>query len=428
MGSAVLVGTQWGDEGKGKICDLIAEDFDCVVRYQGGNNAGHTIVVGDRSYGLHQVPSGIMYPACISVIGNGCVVNPRVLLEEVDMFEQGGISTANLKVSGNAHVIMPYHIDLDGAYEELLGDHGIGTTRRGIGPAYEDKMARFGLRMQDLLDEAVFRDKLSRALDRVNPQLEKIFNRPTYTVDQICAEYLPMGERLRPYICESSLLLNSLIEQGKRILFEGAQATLLDIDHGTYPYVTSSNCTAGGAVTGSGVGMKNVDRVLGIMKAYITRVGAGPMPTELSYESEAGNILTEEGHEYGVTTGRRRRCGWFDGPIATYAARVNGLTHLALTKLDVLGAFDTIKVCVAYDCEGTRYEVVPEHERLFAHAVPVYEELPGWKCDISNCRTFEELPKNAQDYVLRIEELAGTPVAFVSVGPEREQTIVRAWR
>lgn len=427
MGSAVLVGTQWGDEGKGKICDLIAGDFDCVVRYQGGNNAGHTIVVGDRSYGLHQVPSGIMYPECISVIGNGCVVNPHVLLEEIDMFERDGISTANLKVSGNAHIIMPYHIDLDGAYEELLGDHSLGTTKRGIGPAYEDKMARIGLRMQDLLDEEVFRDKLSRALDRVNPLLEKIFNKETYTVDQICDEYLPMSERLRPYICESSLLVNSLIEQGKRVLFEGAQATLLDIDHGTYPYVTSSNCTAGGAVTGSGVGMKNIDRVLGIMKAYITRVGSGPMPTELSYESEAGNILTEQGHEYGVTTGRRRRCGWFDGPIATYSARVNGLTHLALTKLDVLGAFDTIKVCVAYDCDGTRYTTVPEHERRFAQAVPVYEELPGWKCDISGCRTFEELPAEAQDYVLRVEELAGTSVAFVSVGPEREQTIVRSW-
>lgn len=427
MGSAVLVGTQWGDEGKGKICDLIAGDFDCVVRYQGGNNAGHTIVVGDRSYGLHQVPSGIMYPECISVIGNGCVVNPHVLLEEIDMFERDGISTANLKVSGNAHIIMPYHIDLDGEYEELLGDHSLGTTKRGIGPAYEDKMARIGLRMQDLLDEEVFRDKLSRALDRVNPLLEKIFNKETYTVDQICDEYLPMSERLRPYICESSLLINSLIEQGKRVLFEGAQATLLDIDHGTYPYVTSSNCTAGGAVTGSGVGMKNIDRVLGIMKAYITRVGSGPMPTELSYESEAGNILTEQGHEYGVTTGRRRRCGWFDGPIATYSARVNGLTHLALTKLDVLGAFDTIKVCVAYDCDGTRYTTVPEHERRFAQAVPVYEELPGWKCDISGCRTFEELPAEAQDYVLRVEELAGTSVAFVSVGPEREQTIVRSW-
>lgn len=428
MASTVLVGTQWGDEGKGKICDLIAGDFDCVVRYQGGNNAGHTIVVGDRKYGLHQVPSGIMYPDCVSVIGNGCVVNPAVLLEEIDMFERDGITTANLKVSGNAHVIMPYHIDLDGAYEELLGKNNIGTTKRGIGPCYQDKMARIGLRMQDLLDEEAFRAKLEVALARVNPQLDRIFGMPVYTVDQICETYLPMAERLRPYICETGILLNDLVEEGKSILFEGAQATLLDIDHGTYPFVTSSNCTAGGAVTGSGVGMKNVDRVLGIMKAYITRVGSGPMPTELPYEEEAGHTLTEVGAEYGVTTGRRRRCGWFDGVIARYATRVNGLTDIALTKLDVLSAFDTIKVCVAYECDGVRYTSVPEHQAAFANAVPVYEELPGWKCDITGCRTFEELPAEAQAYVRRLEEIAGCRISFVAVGPDREQTINRSWK
>ena len=428
MASTVLVGTQWGDEGKGKICDLIAGDFDCVVRYQGGNNAGHTIVVGDRKYGLHQVPSGIMYPDCVSVIGNGCVVNPAVLLEEIDMFERDGITTANLKVSGNAHVIMPYHIDLDGAYEELLGKNNIGTTKRGIGPCYQDKMARIGLRMQDLLDEEAFRTKLEVALARVNPQLDRIFGMPVYTVDQICETYLPMAERLRPYICETGILLNDLVEEGKSILFEGAQATLLDIDHGTYPFVTSSNCTAGGAVTGSGVGMKNVDRVLGIMKAYITRVGSGPMPTELPYEEEAGHTLTEVGAEYGVTTGRRRRCGWFDGVIARYATRVNGLTDIALTKLDVLSAFDTIKVCVAYECDGVRYTSVPEHQAAFANAVPVYEELPGWKCDITGCRTFEELPAEAQAYVRRLEEIAGCRISFVAVGPDREQTINRSWK
>ena len=428
MSSTVLVGTQWGDEGKGKICDLIAGDYDCVVRYQGGNNAGHTIVVGDRKYGLHQVPSGIMYPNCISVIGNGCVVNPEVLLEEIDTFERDGITTKNLKVSGNAHIIMPYHMDLDGAYEALLGSHSIGTTKRGIGPCYQDKMARIGLRMQDMLDEDVFREKLARALDRVNPQLEKLFGLPTYTVDQICATYLPMAERLRPYITETGLLLNDLVEQGKSILFEGAQATLLDIDHGTYPYVTSSNCTAGGAVTGSGVGMKNIDRVLGIMKAYTTRVGEGPMPTELSYESAEGHTLTENGYEYGVTTGRRRRCGWFDGVIANYAARVNGLTDIALTKLDVLSAFETIKVCVAYECNGVRYTTVPEHEQAFTAATPVYEDVPGWCCDISDCRTYDELPQAARDYVARIEELAHTRVSFVSVGPDREQTINRSWK
>ena len=288
-------------------------------------------------------------------------------------------------------------------------------------------MARIGLRMQDLLDEGVFREKLARALDRVNPQLEKIFGMPTYTVEQICDEYLPYAERLRPYICESGLLLNEMAEAGKSILFEGAQATLLDIDHGTYPFVTSSNCTAGGAVTGSGVGMKNIDRVLGIMKAYITRVGSGPMPTELAYETDEGRTLTEDGYEYGVTTGRRRRVGWFDGVIANYAARVNGLTDIALTKLDVLSAFDTIKVCVAYECDGVRYTTVPEHESVFAGAVPVYEELPGWKCDISACRSFDELPQEARDYVAFIEKLARTRVTFVSVGPDREQTINRFW-
>lgn len=428
MASTVLVGTQWGDEGKGKICDLIAPDFDAVVRYQGGNNAGHTIVVGERKYGLHQVPSGIMYPDCVSVIGNGCVVNPKVLLQEIDMFEADGISTANLKVSGNAHIIMPYHMDLDGAFEARLGKDNIGTTKRGIGPCYQHKMERIGLRMQDLLDEDVFRAKLERALAKVNPELELIYQLPTYTVDQIAEEYLVYAERLRPYICETGLLLNDMIEDGKSILFEGAQATLLDIDHGTYPFVTSSNCTAGGAVTGSGVGMKNIDRVLGIMKAYITRVGSGPMPTELDYETnEAGHTLTEVGAEYGVTTGRRRRCGWFDGVISNYAARVNGLTDIALTKLDVLSEFDVIKVCVAYDCDGVRYTSVPEHQGLFERAVPVYEEVPGWKCDISGCRTFDELPQEAKDYVALIERLAHTRVSIVAVGPDREQTIMRSW-
>ena len=428
MSSTVLVGTQWGDEGKGKICDLIAGDFDAVVRYQGGNNAGHTIVVGDRKYGLHQVPSGIMYPQCVSVIGNGCVVNPKVLLEEIDMFEADGISTANLKVSGNAHIIMPYHMDLDGASEARLGKNLIGTTKRGIGPCYMHKMERIGLRMQDLLDEKIFREKLETALSRVNPELELIYGLPTYTVDQICEEYLPYAERLRPYICESGLLLNDMIDEGKSILFEGAQATLLDIDHGPYPFVTSSNCTAGGAVTGSGVGMKNIDRVLGICKAYITRVGSGPMPTELSYESEEGHTLTEVGYEYGVTTGRRRRVGWLDGVIANYAARVNGLTDLAITKLDVLGSFDTIKVCVAYDCDGTRYTSVPEHQSVFHHAKPVYEEVPGWRCDISGVRRFEDLPAEARAYVELMEDLAHTRASFVSVGPDREQTINRFWK
>ncbi len=429
MPSTVLVGGQWGDEGKGKIVDLIAGDFDGIVRYSGGNNAGHTIVVGDKKYGLHQIPSGIMYADKKAVIANGCVVNPKVVLEEIDMFENDGVSTKNLCISGNAHIIMPYHMDLDGAFETMLGKNNIGTTRRGIGPCYQDKMARIGLRMQDMLDENTFREKLEIALARVNPELELIYHLPTYTVDQICEEYLPYAERLRPYICETGLLLNDMIDEGKTLLFEGAQATLLDIDHGTYPFVTSSNCTAGGAITGSGVGMKNVDRVIGVMKAYITRVGSGPMPTELDYDTdECGHKLTELGYEYGVTTGRRRRCGWFDGPIANFSSRVNSLTDLALTKLDVLSAFDTIKVCVAYDCDGTRYISVPEHQELFAHAKPVYEELPGWNCDITSCRAFEDLPAEARSYVEFVEDLAHTRVSIIGVGAEREQIINRFWK
>ncbi len=427
MSSAVLVGTQWGDEGKGKICDLVAPEFDCVVRYQGGNNAGHTIVCGDKKFGLHLVPSGIMYESVTPVIGNGVVVDPKVLIEEIDMLENEGVSTKNLKVSGNAHIIMPYHRDLDGAFEQSLGKHNIGTTKRGIGPCYQDKMARIGLRMQDLLDEGIFRERCGVALERVNPQLELLYHLPTYTVDQLWDEFSAYAERLRPYICESSLLLNNMLEDGKSILFEGAQATLLDIDHGTYPYVTSSNCTAGGSVTGSGVGMKNIDRVLGIMKAYITRVGMGPMPTELSYDDECGHTLTEVGGEYGVTTGRRRRCGWFDGPIARYSTRINGLTDIALTKLDVLSAFDTIPVCVAYDCDGVRYTSVPEHQALFAKAKPVYQEVPGWREDITGCRSYEELPQAARDYVDLVEELAGCRVSIIAVGPDREQTIMRSW-
>ena len=428
MSGTILVGTQWGDEGKGKVTDLLASDYDYVVRFQGGNNAGHTVIYGDTKLALHLIPSGIMYESVTPLIGNGCVVDPQVLCSEMKDLEEKGISTDKLLISSNAHVIMPYHRVLDGATEARLGANKTGTAKRGIGPCYQDKMARIGLRMQDMLDEALFRDKLETALARVNPELELIYNLPTYTVDQICDEYLPMAERLRPYITETSLLLNNMIDEGKDLLFEGAQATLLDIDHGTYPYVTSSNCTAGGAITGSGVGMKNVDRVLGVMKAYITRVGSGPMPTELSYESEAGHTLTEEGYEYGVTTGRRRRCGWFDGPIANYASRVNGLTDIAVTKLDVLSAFDTIKVCVAYDVDGERYTSVPEHQVRFEHAKPIYEELPGWKCDITGCRSFDELPQEAQDYVAFIEDLAHTRVTFIGVGAGREQIINRFWK
>ena len=353
MSASVLVGAQWGDEGKGKVTDLISGDFDVVCRYSGGANAGHTVIANGKKLALHQVPSGVMYEGTTPVIGNGCIVDPEVLLSEVDTLEAEGISCADLRISGNAHIVMPYHKDLDGAHEKKLGKNLIGTTKRGVGPCYMDKMNRTGLRIQDMLDEKIFREKLEAALEYTNPILEKVYEMPTYTVDQICETYLPYAERIRPYIIESSAFLNDQLADGKNILFEGAQATMLDIDHGTYPFVTSSNCTAGGAVTGSGVGPTNVSRILGIAKAYLTRVGSGPFPTEL--DGELNDLLTEQGHEYGVTTGRRRRCGWYDSVIVNYAARVNGLTDLAITKLDVLGCLDEIKVCVAYECDGKIY-------------------------------------------------------------------------
>lgn len=425
MAGVVLVGAQWGDEGKGKITDLISDRFDYVVRYQGGNNAGHTVIVGDQKLALHLVPSGIMYPNITPIIGNGCVIDPKVLLEEIDVVEGKGISTEKLLISANAHLIMPYHRDLDGASEKRLGKNEIGTTHRGIGPAYQDKASRLGLRMQDLFDRSIFREKVEAALIEKNAILEKIYDLPTYTVDEIAEEYLAYAERLKPHIAEISPLLNHAIDDGKSVLFEGAQGTLLDIDHGTYPFVTSSNATAGGATTGSGVGPTKIDRVLGIAKAYITRVGSGPFPTEL-YDAD-GDTLIEVGHEYGVTTGRQRRAGWYDAVIVRYAVEVNGLTDLILTKLDVLSEFETIKVCVAYEHLGKIYKTVPGHQSAFHHAKPIYEELPGWKTDITGCRTFDELPEKAQEYVKFIEELAGVPVSMIAVGPDREQTIMRNW-
>jgi adenylosuccinate synthase len=425
MPATVLVGTQWGDEGKGKITDLITADFDVVCRFQGGANAGHTVIANGHKLALHQVPSGVMYEGKIPLVGNGCIVDPTVLLEEVDILEGQGISCENLKISGNAHIVMPYHKDLDGAHEKKLGKNLIGTTKRGVGPTYMDKMNRTGLRIQDMHDEKIFRQKLESALAYTNPILEKVYELPTYTVDEICETYLPMATRIRPYIVESSMFLNEQLERGRSVLFEGAQATMLDIDHGTYPFVTSSNCTAGGAVTGSGVGPVHIKRVLGIAKAYLTRVGSGPFPTELF--DEVGDKLGEVGHEYGVTTGRKRRCGWYDAVVVNYAARVNGLTDLAITKLDVLGCLDEIKVCVAYECDGVRYTTVPEHQSVFYHAKPVYETLPGWKCDISGIRNFYQLPREAKDYIDFLEQLAGVRVSIITVGPDREQTIDRYW-
>ena len=427
MPSTVLVGAQWGDEGKGKITDLIAANHDFVVRYQGGNNAGHTVIADGIELALHLIPSGVLYPGVTPVIANGCVIDPRVLIEEMDTLEAQGISVERLAISINAHLIMPYHLDLDGAAEHRLGTNEIGTTRRGIGPAYQDKAARSGLRVQDLFDDRIFALKVEEALKEKNEILSKIYGLPTYTTEQICELYAPYAERLRPHITDTRVLLNDALEAGKRVLFEGAQGTLLDIDHGTYPFVTSSSCTAGGATIGTGIGPKSIDRVLGIIKAYITRVGSGPFPTELALDDERGHTLSHIGGEVGVTTGRARRCGWYDAVIARYAAEVNGLTDFCVTKLDVLSTLETIKVCVAYEWNGERYTTLPSLQNIVHHPVPVYEELPGWQTDITHCRTFEELPANAQAYIERLEELAGVPVSMIAVGPDREQTIMRGW-
>ncbi len=425
MAGIVLVGAQWGDEGKGKITDLIADNFDFVVRFQGGNNAGHTVIHAGRTLKLHLIPSGIMYPHITPIIGNGCVIDPKVLIEEMDRLEADDISTHRLLISCNAHLIMPYHRDLDGASERRLGANEIGTTRRGIGPAYMDKASRMGLRIQDLQDEHILRKKLEAALPEKNDILSKLYDMPTYTVEQIAEEYLAYAERIKPHIAETSAIINRALKADQWVLFEGAQGTLLDLDHGTYPFVTSSSPTAGGACTGAGVGPKAIDRVLGIAKAYITRVGSGPFPTELF--DETGDLLTQVGGEYGTTTGRQRRCGWYDAVIVRNAVQVNGLTDLAITKLDVLSGMETIKVAVAYEYEGRRFNDLPCHQTVFHHAKPVYEELPGWTEDITGCRTFEELPKNARDYITFIEDLAETPVSIIAVGPSREQTIMRRW-
>lgn len=436
MPNVVLVGAQWGDEGKGKVTDLIARDFDYVVRYQGGNNAGHTVIHGDKKLALHLIPSGIMYEKAVPVIGNGVVVNPQVLVEEMRLLEGEGLSCERLKISCDAHVIMPYHIELDKASEFRLGKNEIGTTNRGIGPCYQDKAARSGIRIQDLLDEHVFRMKVEAALEVKNAILEKVYGKRTFTVDEICDAYLPFAEIIRPHMAETAQLLNDALREGKNILFEGAQGTLLDIDHGTYPFVTSSSCCAGGAATGSGVGPTAITKVLGIQKAYVTRVGSGPFPTEQRFaedggtleEAEVGELLCQVGHEYGVTTGRKRRCGWFDAVIARYAAEVNGLTDVALTKLDVLSAFDTIKVCVAYECDGVRYDYFPMQQSVLFHAKPIYEELPGWKdVDITGCRSYDELPENARNYIEYLEKLVGVPMSIIAVGPDRDQTIMHGW-
>ena len=420
MPATVLVGTQWGDEGKGKVTDLISADFDVVCRYAGGANAGHTVIAGDRKLALHQVPSGVMYEGTVPIIGNGCIVDPEILLSEIDMLEGQGISCERLKISGNAHIVMPYHKDLDGAHEKKLGKNLIGTTKRGVGPTYMDKMNRTGLRIQDMLEEKIFRKKLEAALAYTNPILEKVYEMPTYTVEQICETYLPMAERIRPYIVESSLFLNEQIESGRNILFEGAQATMLDIDHGTYPFVTSSNCTAGGAVTGSGVGPVHIKRVLGIAKAYLTRVGSGPFPTELF--DETGNKIRHIGHEYGAVTGRERRCGWIDLVALRYTIMLNGVTQLIMMKSDVLDGFETVKACDAYEIDG---KVTRDFPFSIAKDVkPVYTEMKGWNADMTKMTSASEFPQEFNDYVKFLEDRLGVPITIVSVGPDREQTIM----
>lgn len=419
----VIIGAQWGDEGKGKATDLLGGRVRYVVRYQGGNNAGHTVITPDgQQYALHLIPSGILTPGCIPVIGNGVVVDPGVLLDEMDGLAERGVDVSRLLLSADAHLIMPYHRALDKLTERYLGSSRIGTTGRGIGPAYGDKVARIGIRVADLLDANIFRAKLEVALREKNQLLVKVYNRKAIDADAVCEEYAGYAQRLAGHICDTRLLLNEALQRGENVLLEGSQGTLLDVDHGTYPFVTSSSPTAGGAAVGSGIGPTRISRVIGILKAYTTRVGSGPFPTELL--DDKGAFLRKAGGEIGVTTGRDRRCGWFDAPIARYAARVNGITDFFLTKLDVLTGLDSIPVCVGYEIDGKRCDEVPMTQTEFHHAVPVYEELPGWNADISDARQFEQLPVAAQRYVRRLEELSEARISVIGVGPGRDHNVV----
>ena len=421
MPAIVLLGAQWGDEGKGKATDLLGDKVKYVVRYQGGNNAGHTVVIGKEKYALHLLPSGILTPSCIPVIGNGVVIDPAVLLEEIRGLNERGVDTSKLKISTNAHLITPYHRTIDKVSERFLGKSKIGTTGRGIGPAYADKINRIGIRIQDLFDPSILRQKLEGALRDKNQVLIKVFNRKGIEVDDVLNEYLGYAEILKPYVTDTSLLLNQALDKGEVVLLEGSQGTLLDVDHGTYPFVTSSNPTAGGASTGSGIGPTMITRVIGIVKAYTTRVGSGPFPTELF--DEDGEKLRSIGGEFGVTTGRSRRTGWYDALIARYAVRVNGLTDFFLTKLDVLTGWEKIPVCVAYEIDGKRVEELPASQTDFHHAKPIYEYLPGWSEDISSAKELKDLPANARAYVKYLEEISGAPMSAIGVGPGREQTI-----
>jgi adenylosuccinate synthase len=422
MPAIVLVGAQWGDEGKGKATDLLGGSVDYVVRYQGGNNAGHTVVVGAESYALHMLPSGVLTPGVVPVIGNGVVVDPAVLGGEMRGLADRGVDCSDLLISADAHLIMPHHRALDRVSERYLGAARIGTTGRGIGPTYGDKVGRIGVRVQDVFDPKILQQKLELALREKNQVLVKVYNRRPIDVVAVVEEYLQHAELMRPHVADTSAVLNRALDEGKTVLLEGSQGTLLDVDHGTYPFVTSSNPTAGGACAGSGIGPTRIDGVIGILKAYTTRVGSGPFPTELL--DADGERLRQAGGEFGVTTGRPRRCGWFDAVIARYATRVNGLTGIFLTKLDVLTGWDQVPVCVAYDIDGVRHDDMPMTQTDFHHAKPIYQHLDGWSADLSAARSLDDLPKAARAYIAAVEELTRAPVAAVGVGPDRDQTVL----
>ncbi len=422
MPAIVVLGAQWGDEGKGKATDLLGSSIDYCVRYQGGNNAGHTIVVDGEKFATHLMPSGVLTPGCTPVIANGVVMDARVLFDEIDGLEARGVNASRVLISSNAHLITSYHTAIDKVTERFLGKNQIGTTGRGIGPAYADKINRVGVRVADVFDEKILAAKVEAALEMKNHLLVKVYNRRAISVEEILEEIAEYADRLKPLVADTSLVLNDALDEGRTVLFEGAQATMLDVDHGTYPFVTSSNPIAGGVGAGAGIGPMRIDRIIGVVKAFTTRVGSGPFPTELL--DADGDTLRTVGKEFGTTTGRPRRCGWYDSVIARYAARVNGLTEFFLTKLDNLGVWDEIPVCVAYEIDGERVEEMPMTQTDFHHAKPIYEMLPGWKSDISACRTFAELPANAQAYIRRLEELSGAPFWGVGVGPGREESIV----
>jgi adenylosuccinate synthase len=422
VSASVVIGAQWGDEGKGKVVDLLAERSDVVVRFQGGNNAGHTIVAGDEVYKLHLVPSGILFPGTQCIIGNGTVIDAQVLCEELDGLEPRGVSLDTLRISGNAHLVMPWHILLDGAAEMRLGKFSIGTTRRGIGPCYEDKAARIGIRVQDLLDPKILLRKIEVALETKNEILDKLYGIERLDPAQVAEELAPAAERLRPFIADTALLLDQHLRAGKRVLFEGAQGTMLDIDHGTYPFVTSSNPIAGAACTGSGVGPTRIESVIGVSKAYVTRVGEGPFPTEL--DDDAGRHMMEKGHEFGTTTGRQRRCGWLDLVALRYAVRLSGITQLALTKLDVLSGLDTVRLCTAYELRGDQTVTeVPYHQSDFHHCRPVYRDMPGWDEDLTGARELTDLPPAARAYVDAIAASVEVPITLIGTGQGRHQVI-----